>query len=125
MSWDNNHGPQYLGASRLPGIRTQPALRLTLRAPVIPPLPPVCQSKFIPARIVSLASWSKGMLFGPLNMRHAFNITRGASNDLSLTDTDRKLRAPQNPVWLLPTIPPGLHLTINTWLFSGYHPFHS
>jgi hypothetical protein len=36
-----------------------------------------------------LASWSKGTLFSQLNVRHAFNMTRGISNDRSLTDTDR------------------------------------
>jgi hypothetical protein len=54
-------------------------LELTLRVPVIPPSAPVCQSEFIPDRIVSLASRSKGTLFDQLNMRHAFNMTRGMS----------------------------------------------
>jgi hypothetical protein len=85
----------------------------------------VCQSEFISAQNVPLASWSKGTLFSQLNVRHVFNMTRGTSNDRSLTDTDGKLIAPQNPVWLPPTFPFGLQLSINTWLFSRYHPFYS
>jgi hypothetical protein len=55
----------------------------------------VCQSEFILVWIVLLASRSKGMLFGQVNVRHAFNMTRGTSNDRSLIDTDGKLQAPQ------------------------------
>jgi hypothetical protein len=69
---------------------------------------------------VSLASWSKGTLFGQLNVRHAFNMTRGTNNDQSLTDIDGKLIATQNPVWLPPTFPFGLQLSINTWLFPDF-----
>jgi hypothetical protein len=83
------------GASWLLGIRTQPALGLTFRALVIPPSVSVCQSEFIPAQNVALASRSKGTLFGQLNVRHAFNMTRGTSNNQSLTETDRKLIAPR------------------------------
>ena len=93
-----------------PTARTH--LGFTLRVPVISPSAPVCQSEFIPARIVSLALWSKGTLFGQLNMRHTFNMTRGTSNDQSLIDTDGKLIAPQNPVWLPPTFLSGLQLSI-------------
>jgi hypothetical protein len=57
-------------------------------------------------------------------MRHAFNMTRGTSNDRSLIDTDGKLTAPQNLVWLLPTFSSGLQLSINTWLILGYQAFH-
>jgi hypothetical protein len=94
MSRDNNHGPHYPGASQLSGIRTQPALGLTLHAPVLPPSAPVYQPEFIPARIGSRASRSKGTLFGQLNVRHTFNMTRGTSNDQSLIDTNKKLQAP-------------------------------
>jgi hypothetical protein len=72
----------------------------------------VYQSEFILAPIVSLASRSKGTLFGQLNVRHAFNMTRGTINDWSLIDTDGKLIAPQSPVWLPPTFPSGLQLSI-------------
>jgi hypothetical protein len=47
------------------------------------------------------------------------------SNDWSLIDTDGKLTAPQNPVWLLPTFPSSLQFSINTWLIPGYHAVHS
>jgi hypothetical protein len=92
-------------------------LGLTLRVPVQPPSSPDYQSEFTPVWKVSLASRSKGTLFGQLNVRHAFNMTRRTSNDWSLTGTDGKLLAPQNPVWLPPTFPSGLQLSINTWLF--------
>jgi hypothetical protein len=85
----------------------------------------ICAPVLIPARIMLLASRSKGTLFGQLNVRHAFNMTRGTSNGRSLIDTDEILIAPQNPIWLLPTFPSGLQLYINTWLFSGFQPFHS
>jgi hypothetical protein len=51
--------------------------------------------------IVSLASRSKGTLFGQLNVRHAFNMTRGTSNDRSLIDTDG-ITIVQNPIRLRP-----------------------
>jgi hypothetical protein len=37
----------------------------------------------------------------------------------------QKTNSTQNPVWLSSTFPSGLQLSINTWLFLGYHPFHS
>jgi hypothetical protein len=52
-----------------------------------------------------------------LNVRYAFNMIRGTSNDRSLTDIDGKLIAPQNPVCLPPTFSSGLQLSINTLLF--------
>jgi hypothetical protein len=65
------------------------------------PSAPAYQSEFIPAQIVSLASRSKGTLFGQLNMKHAFNMTRGTSNDRSLIDTDG-ITIVQNPIRLRP-----------------------
>jgi hypothetical protein len=105
----------------LPTARNQalPALGLTLRAPVIPPSAPICTSnRSILARIVSLASRSKGTLFGQLNVRHAFNMTRCTNNDRSLIDIDGNY---QHPITILVAqifIPPGLQLSINPWLFS-------
>jgi hypothetical protein len=69
--------------------------------PRTPPSTPVCQPEFIPAQKVSLASRSKGTLSGQLNVRHAFNMTRGTSNDRSLTDTDG-ITIVQNPIRLRP-----------------------
>jgi hypothetical protein len=40
-------------------------------------------------------------LFGQLNVRHAFNMTRGMSNDRSLIDIDR-ITIVQNPIRLRP-----------------------
>jgi hypothetical protein len=37
----------------------------------------------------------------------------------------RKTTSTQNPIWSPPTILSNLQLSINTWLFSGYHPFHN
>ena len=106
-----------------PTARTH--LGLTLRVPVIPPSAPVCQSEFILAQIVSLASWSKGTLFGQLNVRHAFNMIRGTSNDRSLIDADGKLTAPQNLVWLPPTFYVRSPIIHHTWIIPGYHSYHS
>jgi hypothetical protein len=101
------------------------ALELTLRAPVIPPSAPIRAPMYILARIVSLASRSKGTLFGQLNVRHAFNMIRGTSNDRSLTDTDRNYKHPRTMSGCPQLVPLGLLLSIHTWLFPRYHLFHS
>jgi hypothetical protein len=106
---DNNHGPHYPGTTRLPGR--------TLGSPFTSPSYPLQHQSANPSlswlEIVSLASWSKGTLFSQLNVRHAFNKTRGTSNDRSLIDTDR-ITIVQNPIRLRP----GLPLSTNTWLLS-------
>jgi hypothetical protein len=85
-----------------------PALGLTLRAPVIPPLAPIRAPAYLPARIVPLGSWSKDTLFAQLNVKHAFNMTRGTSNDLSLTDTGENYKHPRTLSGCTTFIPPGL-----------------
>jgi hypothetical protein len=73
-----------------------PALGLTRRAPVIPPSAPIYEpNRSILARIVPLASRSKDTLFGQLNVRHSFNMTRGTSNDRSLIETDGNYQHPR------------------------------
>ena len=57
------------------------------------------------------ASRSEGTLSGQLNVRHAFNMTRGPTT-MVLNRHRRKLTAPHNPVWLPPTFPSGLQLSI-------------
>jgi hypothetical protein len=49
-----------------------------------------------PNRIMPLASRSKGTLFGQLNVRHTFNMTKGTSNDRSLTDTEGNYEHPRS-----------------------------
>jgi hypothetical protein len=94
---DNNHQSHYPGTARLPGR--------TLGSHFASPLHPLqhqsANLSLSRLEIVSLASRSKGTLFGQLNMRHAFNMTRGTSNDRSLTDTDG-ITLVQNPIRLRP-----------------------
>jgi hypothetical protein len=94
---DNNHGPHYPGTARLPGR--------TLGSLFVSPSHPLQHQSTNPSlsrlKIVSLASRSKGTLFGQLNVRHAFNMTRGTSNDRSLIDTDG-ITIVQNPIRLRP-----------------------
>jgi hypothetical protein len=94
---DNNHGSHYTGTARLPGR--------TLGSLFASPLHPLQHQSANPSlsrlEIVSLASRLKGTLFGQLNVRHAFNMTRGTSNDRSLIDTDG-ITIVQNPIRLRP-----------------------
>jgi hypothetical protein len=94
---DNNHGSHYPGTAWLPGR--------TLDSLFASPLHPLQHQSVNPSlswlEKVSLASRSKGTLFGQLNVRHAFNMTRGTSNDRSLIDTD-EITIVQNPIRLRP-----------------------
>jgi hypothetical protein len=107
---DNNHGPHYPGIAWLPGR--------TLGSFFASPSYPLQHQSVNPSlsrlKIVSLASRSKGTLFGQLNVRHAFNMTRGTSNDWSLIDTDG-ITIVQNPIRLHPIF---LYLPI-----LGYFPW--
>jgi hypothetical protein len=94
---DNNHRSHYPGTARLPG-RTLGSLFASLLHPLQHQSANPSLSRL---KIVSLASRSKGTLFGQLNVRHAFNMTRGTNNDRSLIDTDG-ITLVQNPTRLRP-----------------------
>jgi hypothetical protein len=107
--------PPYRGATRLPGIRYN-CHWPHHRAPVVTPTRSnmVRTSGQFLARIVSQFHGRNDLSF-QLNVGHVFNMTWGTYNGTVLNRHRRNHYSPK-PY----KTPPGLHLSINTWLFLWY-----
>ena len=100
LEFARNH--MYPGADRLPfGLIIAPPCPTT-------PAPVQCVAGNLLGPNNLPASRLNGTFFGQLNVRHAFNMTRGTSNDRSLINTDGITTIPHirlRPVSIYSTLP--------------------